>query len=344
MSFSISKNKMSFAADDLCTSRKLSNTSEQVVGKGTTHVLDTITYDATDKVHHVQFQFRAYFPSTTSAQLPEKFSVRINDSLTEQCVTTLRDYYVLGNLHASCTDPIVKLEFSVTASAASNFTMPAGSCIHFGAQPNEAVPTAASIPAPPALPVTQYFLVGFGSHAPMGHDTDPVHVTKFEERIAVINGSLPSGEPPWVLASPSTPAKTTAMLSFFDSTLIELRAHPDVTSSAEFPLVSNDHPGFSSDNAWAGGTFYVGGGSPVYMGAPIHIDFQKIQGVWTFGDGTTLAADDARWVSPNPAEDRGVMMSNGGEWGSNTVSSQAGQVRGWSSSKLKTVAIYERTV
>jgi len=151
MSFSISKNKMSFAADDLCTSRKLSNTSEQVVGKGTTHVLDTLTYDATDKVHHVQFQFRAYFPSTTSAQLPEKFSVRINDSLTEQCVTTLRDYYVLGSLHASCTDPIVKLEFSVTASAASNFTMPAGSCIHYGASPNEPVPTAASIPAPPPV-------------------------------------------------------------------------------------------------------------------------------------------------------------------------------------------------
>ena len=151
MSFSISKNKMSFAADDLCTSRKLSNTAELVVGKGTTHVLDTITYAASDSVHHVQFQFRAYFPSTTSAQLPEKFSVRINDSLTEQCVTTLRDYYVLGNLHASCTDPIVKLEFSVTASAASNFTMPAGSCIHFGASPNEAVPTAAPIPAPPAV-------------------------------------------------------------------------------------------------------------------------------------------------------------------------------------------------
>jgi hypothetical protein len=151
MSFQISKNKMSFAADDLCTSRKLSNTAEQVVGKGTSHVLDTITYAASDSVHHVQFQFRAYFPSTTSAQLPEKFSIRINDSLTEQCVTTLRDYYVLGSLHASCTDPIVKLEFSVTASAASNFTMPAGSCIHYGASPNEAVPTAASIPAPPAV-------------------------------------------------------------------------------------------------------------------------------------------------------------------------------------------------
>jgi hypothetical protein len=190
---------------------------------------------------------------------------------------------------------------------------------------------------------TQYFLVGFGSHWSMGHDTDPVQVTKFEERIAVINGSLPSGEPPWVLASPSTPAKTAAMLAFFDSTLIELRAHPDVAAS-EFPLVADDHPGFSSDNAWAGGKFYVGDGSPVYTGAPIHIDLQKIEGVWTFGDGTTLAADDARWVSPNPAEDRAIIMSNGGEWGSNAVSSQAGKVRGWSSSKLKTVAIYERTV
>ena len=49
MSFSISKNKMSFAADDLCTSRKLTNTAEQVVGKGTSHVLDTITYAASQR-------------------------------------------------------------------------------------------------------------------------------------------------------------------------------------------------------------------------------------------------------------------------------------------------------
>ena len=174
MSFSISKNKMSFAADDLCTSRKLTNTAEQVVGKGTTHVLDTITYAASDSVHHVQFQFRAYFPSTTSAQLPEKFSVRINDSLTEQCVTTLRDYYVLGSLHASCTDPIVKLEFSVTASAASNFTMPAGSCIHFGASPNEAVPTTAPIPVPAAVVSSIFSGVPADCEASVALDSDKI--------------------------------------------------------------------------------------------------------------------------------------------------------------------------
>ena len=179
----------------------------------------------------------------------------------------------------------------------------------------------------------------------MGHDTDPVQVTKFEERIAVINGSLPSGEPPWMLASPSTPAKTTAMLAFFDSTLIELRAHPDVASS-EFPFVTDDHPGFSSDNAWVGGKFYVGDGSTVYTGRPLHIDLQRVAGVWTFGDGTVLPDGSDRWENQsNTTAINAVMWPNGGPWGSNTIqTNHAGRFKTEPATALRLYATFERTI
>ena len=329
---------MSFAADDLCTSRKLSNTAEQVVGKGTTHVLDTITYDATDKVHHVQFQFRAYFPSTTSAQLPEKFSVRINDSLTEQCVTTLRDYYALGSLHASCTDPIVKLEFSVTASAASNFTMPAGSCIHYGAQPNEAVPTAASIPAPPAIPVTQYFFMGFGSHWSMGHDVSAGHVTKFTERIALINATLPANEH-WTLASPSTVDKTNDILNFFDNQITALQNHANADSNGQF---SSE---LLTSSSWTGDNFSAGVSPPIYQGHPVLVNLTRDgSGDWSFGDGVPLALSSDRWENTTQASDNAVMWGNGGSWGGNTKSTKAGKFKIEPATQLRLYAIFERTV
>ena len=79
MSFLISKNRMSFQADDKAKSRKLTSSTQEVIGRGTSHVLDEVTYDAADKIHHVIFQFRAYFPALTSNDLPSHFSVRIND-------------------------------------------------------------------------------------------------------------------------------------------------------------------------------------------------------------------------------------------------------------------------
>lgn len=148
---------MSFQADDKARSRKLSNAAEQVVGRGTSHLLDTVTYDAADKIHHVTFQFRAYFPAISADDLPAHFTVRVNDGFAEPCVHTLRDYYVLGSAHVSCTEPITKLEFSVSAKADKHFTLPASSCIHYGAQPNESTPSAAAIPAPPAIAVSSRF-------------------------------------------------------------------------------------------------------------------------------------------------------------------------------------------
>ena len=127
MSFLISKNRMSFQADDKAKSRKLTSSTQEVIGRGTSHVLDEVTYDAADKIHHVTFQFRAYFPALTSNDLPSHFSVRINDGFAEPCTHTLRDYYVLGSAHVSCNEPITKIEFAVSAKADKHFTLPAGS-------------------------------------------------------------------------------------------------------------------------------------------------------------------------------------------------------------------------
>ena len=149
MSFLISKNRMSFQADDKAKSRKLTSSTQEVIGRGTSHVLDEVTYDAADKIHHVTFQFRAYFPALASSDLPSHFSVRINDGpFAEPCTHSLRDYYVLGSAHVSCNEPITKIEFAVSAKADKHFTLPAGSAIHYGAQANESTPTAAAIPAP----------------------------------------------------------------------------------------------------------------------------------------------------------------------------------------------------
>ena len=62
MSFQISKNKMSFVADNKQVSKKLTTTTDKVIEKGTTLLLDTITYLASDDIFHATFQFRAYYP------------------------------------------------------------------------------------------------------------------------------------------------------------------------------------------------------------------------------------------------------------------------------------------
>ena len=92
MSFQISKNKMSFVADNKQVSKKLTTTSEKVVEKGTTFLLDTINYLASDEIFHATFQFRAYLPSIQIANFPQNFNVIINDLLTETVSITLKDF------------------------------------------------------------------------------------------------------------------------------------------------------------------------------------------------------------------------------------------------------------
>ena len=173
MSFQISKNRMSFQADDKARSRKLTNSTQEVIGSGTSHVLDELTYDAADKIHHITFQFRGYFPGLTSDGLPSHFTVRVNDdAFAEPCTHTLRDYYVLGSAHISCNDPITKIEFAVSAKADKHFTLPAGSAIHYGAQPNESAPSAAGIPTPPAIVPSGPPAIVHGFTAPVNPSLD----------------------------------------------------------------------------------------------------------------------------------------------------------------------------
>ena len=156
MSFQISKNKMSFVADNKQVSKKLTTTTEKVVEKGTTLLLDTITYLASDDIFHATFQFRAYLPNLQIANFPDAFNVVINDLLTETVAITLKDYYILGVVNISCTSPITSIQFNVTAKTTEHFTIPANSAIHYGVLPNEALVTTANIPTPPAIIATRF--------------------------------------------------------------------------------------------------------------------------------------------------------------------------------------------
>ena len=60
MSFSISKNKMSFTADNKSVCRELTTTTDKVVAKSSTFLLDTVNYLAEDAIYHCTFQFRAF--------------------------------------------------------------------------------------------------------------------------------------------------------------------------------------------------------------------------------------------------------------------------------------------
>jgi hypothetical protein len=63
MSFSISKNKMSFTADNKSVSKELTTTTDKIVAKSSTFLLDTVNYSAEDSIYHATFQFRAFLPN-----------------------------------------------------------------------------------------------------------------------------------------------------------------------------------------------------------------------------------------------------------------------------------------
>ena len=212
MSFQISKNRMSFQADDKARSRKLTNSTQQVIGRGTSHVLDEVTYDAADKIHHVTLQFRGYFPSLTSDDLPSHFSVRANDGFAEPFTHNLRDSYVLGFGVGSCTDPITKIEFSVSAKADKNFTMPAGSVIHYGATPNESTPTDAAISAPPAVVSAMFNGVPADCEASVALDSDKILLIKADVLCTYSMASNSASMSPLQASFPDIPTGLTAWL------------------------------------------------------------------------------------------------------------------------------------
>ena len=152
MSFQISKNKMSFVADNKQVSKKLTTTTEKVVEKGTTFLIDTVSYLVADEIYHATFQFRAHLPNLPIDNLPEGLTVTVNDSLTEECKITISGDYILGASVVSNTTPITSIKFNVTANPTNHFIFPVGSVLHYGVSPNESQETVANIPTPPALP------------------------------------------------------------------------------------------------------------------------------------------------------------------------------------------------
>jgi len=151
MSFQISKNKMSFVADNNQISKKLTTTTEKIVEKGTTFLIDTINYLESDKIYHTAFQFRIYLPNLILVNLPTSLTITINDVLTEVCFVTINGDYILGVSTISNTTPITSIKFNVNANPDNHFTFPVNSIIHYGVIPNEALETVANIPAPPPI-------------------------------------------------------------------------------------------------------------------------------------------------------------------------------------------------
>ena len=151
MSFSISKNKMSFTADNKSVCKELTTTTDKVVAKSSTFLLDTVNYSAEDAIYHATFQFRAFLPNY--ADFPNNFNVVTNDTFEDICVISLQGNYVLGFVAISSTTPITSIKLNVTSQPNANFTIPANSVINYGILPNESIVKSSEIPQPPALPI-----------------------------------------------------------------------------------------------------------------------------------------------------------------------------------------------
>jgi hypothetical protein len=173
MSFQISKNKMSFVADNKQVSKKLTTTTEKVVEKGTTFLIDTVSYLVADEIFHATFQFRAYLPNLPIDNLPEGLTVTVNDSLTEECKITINGDYILGASVVSNTTPITSIKFNVTANPYNHFIFPVGSVLHYGVSPNESQEIVANIPTPPAIIATRFAGLPANLDCAMIHPNQP---------------------------------------------------------------------------------------------------------------------------------------------------------------------------
>ena len=150
--FQISKNKMSFVTDNKAISKELTTTTDKIVAKSSTHLLDTVNYSAEDAIYHATFQFRAYLPNLQIANFPNNFNVVTNDTFEDICVISLQDYYVLGFVAISSTTPITSIKLNVTSQPNADFIIPANSVINYGILPNESIVSTSNIPTPPSLP------------------------------------------------------------------------------------------------------------------------------------------------------------------------------------------------
>ena len=295
MSFLISKNRMSFQADDKAKSRKLTSSTQEVIGRGTSHVLDEVTYDAADKIHHVTFQFRAYFPALTSNDLPSHFTVRVNDGFAEPCTHTLRDYYVLGSAHASCTDPITKIEFAVAAKDDTHFIMPAGSVIHYGAQPNESTPTDGAIASPPAVVSAMFNGVPPDCEASVALDSDKILFIKADVLYTYSMSSNSTSMAPLQSSFPDIPTGLTAWLfgagesDLHSETTVAVLCSDQNYYIYKFTLDSSGYPTFVFDKIWTQSRLHaVGSWQWGWLGIDTDVNTEEVNTGSLYTKGGTM--------------------------------------------------------
>ena len=155
MSFTISKNKMSFVSDDVRSSLKVTTASDQAIEKGTTHPIATMTYNSEDKIHHGHALVCASFPNTPVANMPTLSLTATSGSEVETIaftVVSVKDNFIRGVCVLSQTQAYTEVKLNLTAHASAHFTCKAGTAIHLSMEPNDTQLVESVMPDPPALP------------------------------------------------------------------------------------------------------------------------------------------------------------------------------------------------
>ncbi len=155
MSFTISRNKMTFASTEARSSLKITTTDDKAIEKGTTHVIATLSFNANDAIHHGHALIACSFPSTPVAQLPSLSLTCTAGGYVETIpftVATQSDNFMRGHCVLSQCSAYTEVKVNITAQAGAHFIAKANTAIHVSLEPNDAMLTESIMPVPPALP------------------------------------------------------------------------------------------------------------------------------------------------------------------------------------------------
>lgn len=154
MSFTISRNKMTFASTEARSSLKITTTDDKAIEKGTTHVIATLSFNANDAIHHGHALIACSFPSTPVAQLPSLSLTCTAGGYVETIPFTVAmqsDNFMRGHCVLSQCSAYTEVKVNITAQAGAHFIAKANTAIHVSLEPNDALLTESIMPVPPAL-------------------------------------------------------------------------------------------------------------------------------------------------------------------------------------------------
>lgn len=154
MSFTISRNKMTFASTEARSSLKITTTDDKAIEKGTTHVIATLSFNANDAIHHGHALIACSFPSTPVAQLPSLSLTCTAGGYVETIpftVATQSDNFMRGHCVLSQCSAYTEVKVNITAQAGAHFIAKANTAIHVSLEPNDAMLTESIMPVPPAI-------------------------------------------------------------------------------------------------------------------------------------------------------------------------------------------------